>query len=331
MKIPRTLTVVAAASGLAMFGLSGGTASAGTYTDGDWTLVAPGGTTYAAQVQQPINSDGSSIFNHKSSTVPVKYTVTQATEFVFESVVVGDSLETPGADTAYSVASYTMPAGVTVSELTGLTANFAWVYGSNHGGGLRWQVGTPGGNIMVDYGDAATTMQSGTGGSGVNMIDSTLAEENRCESNQVGGTMYTPWSYVVANYGDLAVTNVDLVVDGGWGGDQVLNLTDAIVGYNGVSSTFTMPAASAPTQTNGAHAWIYLSKLTGSTPLGQIVETTILSTQGDTGGQFRQVDGKYMYNLPVSQLPDRSATYQVGISFNMNGSDPVGVVDFSLK
>jgi hypothetical protein len=340
VKISRVLTVLAASGGLVMLGLmGGGAASAGTYTSGDWTLVAPGGTTYSAQVLQPINGDGTSVFNHKGSTIPVKYAVTQSTHFAFESVVTGDSNEAPASDTAYSYAAYKMPAGVTVKDLTNLTANFTWVYGSNHGGGLRWQIGTPGGNIMVDYGDAATSLQTGTAGSGVNMINSTTAEENRCESAQVGGTMYTPWSYVVSNYGDLAVKNVVLVVDGGWGGvttyDQVLDLTDATVGYNQgsspASSTFTMPAASAPTQTNAVPAWIYLYKASGSTPAQQIDETTIYSTQGDTGGEFRQIDGKYMYNLPVSNLPDPTATYRVGISFNQDGSDPVGLVTFGLK
>jgi hypothetical protein len=330
---------MAASGGLAMLGLmGGGAASAGTYTSGDWTLVAPGGTTYSAQVLQPINVDGSSVFNHKSRTIPVKYAVTQSTQFAFESVITGDSGVTPASDTAYSYASYDMPAGVTVSDLTDLTANFTWAFGANHGGGLRWQIGTPGGNIMVDYGDVATSLQTGTAGSGVNMVNSTTAEENRCESVEVGGTMYTPWSYVVTNFGDLAVTNVVLVVDGGWDGlnthDQVLNLSDATVGYNlgssPESSTFTMPAASAPTQTNATPAWIHLYKVSGSTP-GQIDETGIFSTQGDTGGQFRQVDGKYMYNLPVSNLPDPTATYRVGISFHQDGSDPVGLVDFGLK
>lgn len=335
MKISRALTILAASGGLAMLGLmGGGAASAGTYTSGDWTLVAPGGTTYAAQVLQPINADGTSVFNHKSSTIPVKYAVTQSTTFAFESVVNGDSGVAPASDTAVSYAAYKMPAGVTVKDLTNLTANFTWVYGSNHSGGLRWQIGTPGGNIMVDYGDAATSLQTGTAGSGVNMVNSTTAEENRCESAQVGGTMYTPWSYVVANFGDLAVNNVVLVVDGGWGGqtthDQVLDLTDATVGWTQGSSTFTMPAATAPTPTNAPAAWIHLYKVSGSTP-GPIDESTIFSTQGDTGGQFRQVDGKYMYNLPVSNLPDPTATYRVGISFNDDGSDPVGLVDFGLK
>jgi hypothetical protein len=39
-----------------------------------------------------------------------------------------------------------------------------------------------------------------------------------------------------------------------------------------------------------------------------------------------------MYNLPVStNLLDPSATYQVGISFNQDGSNPVGVVNFGTK
>jgi hypothetical protein len=337
VKISRTLTILAASSGLAMLGLmNAGAASAGTYTSGDWTLVAPGGTTYTAQVLQPINADGSSVFNHRSSTIPVQYKVTQTTHFVFESVVSGDNNVgvTPTADTAYSLAYHAMPAGVTVGDLTSLVANFSWAYGSNHSGGLRWQIGTPDGNIMVDYGDASTTMQTGTGGSGVNMIGSSLADENRCESDQVGGTMYTPWSYVVENFGGLAVNNVVLVVDGGWGGDQILNMTDAAVTYDigsgPVSSTFTMPAASAPTQTNAVPAWIYLTKTSGTAP-GPIDESTITSAQGDAGGQFRQVDGKYIYNLRVSFLSDPTAAYEVGISFNSDGSDPVGVVGFGLK
>jgi hypothetical protein len=328
-----------------MLGLmNAGAATAGTYTSGDWTLVAPGGTTYTAQVLQPINSDGTSVFNHKNSTIPVQYKVMQSQSFAFESVVTGDSGAAPTADTAYSLAYHAMPAGVTVSDLTSLVANFTWAFGENHGGGFRWQIGTPGGNIMVDYGDAANSLQGNTADSGVNMIGSSgPGTENRCETYQVGADlpMYAPWSDVVAHYGDLTVSNLVLVVDGGWGtgpdgsSDQVLDLTNATVTYDlgtrPVSSTFTMPAATAPTQSNGAPAWIYLYKASGATPAAQIDEATIYSTQKDIGGQFRQVDSKYIYNLPVSNLPDPSATYQVGISFNDDGSDPVGVVGFGLK
>jgi hypothetical protein len=338
VKLVQPLTVLAASGGLAIFGLmTAGAASAGTYASGPWTLIAPSADTYTAQVQQPVNADGSSVFNHKSSTIPVQYKVTDTKSFAFESVVGGDSGVTPTADTAYSVASYTMPSGVTVGDITGLVADFTWAYGENHSGGFRWQVVTPSGNIMVDYGDAGTSLQTGTAGSGVNMVNSVAATENRCESTQVGGTLYTPWSYVVSNFGGLAVTEIDLVVDGGWGTgqtatthDQVINLTDAKVSYTGGSSTFTMPG-SVTTQGNTAPAWIYLYKASGVTPAGQLDESLITSTQGDSGGQFRQVDSKYIYNLPVSNLPDKSATYQVGISFNADGSNPAGVVSFGLK
>ena len=315
--------------------VAGGTAGAGSYTSGSWALDAPSTVTATAQVLQPINADGSSVFSQKSSTVPVKFKVSTTESFAFESIGVGDSGVTPVAwpspqHNDFSALSYTMPAGVTVADITNLTADFGWSFGANHGGGLRWQVVTPGGSIMVDYGDAATSLQGGTAGSGVNMVDSTLANENRVESNQVGGTMYTPWSYAVANFGGLSVTRVDLVIDGGWGGDQILTLADATVGYTGGSSTFTMPAG-VTTSSNTAPAWVYLAKVSGTTPT-QVDETTITSTQGDTGGQFRQVDGMYIYNLPVKQLTDKTATYKVGISFNPDGSDPAASpVGFGLK
>jgi hypothetical protein len=328
-------------------------ASAGTYTgQPGWTLQAPSTDSFSAQVQQPINADGSSVFSHKSSTIPVQFKVTDTQSYMFESVISGDSGATPAADTAYSVASYTMPPGVTVADINNLTADFTWPYGENHSGGFRWQVGvqvkdtdptspTYGQlvtkNIMVDYGDASTTMQTGTGGSGVNMVNSTLAAQNRDESSQVGGTMYTPWSYVQNNFGNLPVTEVDLVLDGGWGTgqtagthDQVINLTDATVGYTGGSSTFTMPG-SLTTQTNSAPAWIYLDKTSGVTT-APIDETTLTSTQGDTGGQFRQVDGKYIYNLPVNDLQGASGDiWKVGISFTQNGSPVPSTVKFALK
>jgi hypothetical protein len=61
-------------------------------------------------------------------------------------------------------------------------------------------------------------------------------------------------------------------------------------------------------------------------------EGDLISTQGDTGGKYRQIDGKYMYNLPVSNLTDKSATYQVGVSFSSDGSSPVpNTVNFGLK
>jgi hypothetical protein len=352
----RMLAAATTAGGVALLGLmTAGAASAGTLTQGSWTFAGPetSSSSYSAQVQQPINADGSSVFNNKGRTVPVQFKVTRTdtTGFKFESVVGGDSGQTPSTsgvgENDYSVAHLTMPAGVTVNDLTGLTSDFSWAFGENHSGGFRWQVettynGQPA-NIMVDYGDASNSLQSGTAGSGVNMINSSLANQNRDESQQVGGTLYTPWSYVQANFGSMPVNGIDLVVDGGWGTsansalatqthDQVINLTDAVVTWNGGSSTFTMPnTTTTTTQDNSQPAYVYLSKVSGATPTSNIDESTLTSTQGDSGGQYRQVDGKYMYNLPIAGL-DTTATYEVGVSFQSNGNNPIpATVQFGLK
>jgi hypothetical protein len=124
------------------------------------------------------------------------------------------------------------------------------------------------------------------------------------------------------------VSTVALIVDGGWGGDQVLNLTSASVNGN----TFNWPAATtgAAVDPTTVPMYVYLYKVSGSTP-AQIVDEALTSTQGDTGGQYRAVDGMYMYNFPVSNLPDPSATYQIGISPTKDGAAIPNAVQFGLK
>ena len=104
------------------------------------------------------------------------------------------------------------------------------------------------------------------------------------------------------------------------------------VGYTGGSSTCTWPAATSGVADNSRPAWISITRNSGATPAGSIDESTLTSTRGDSGGQFRQVDSKYMYNSPVNDLQDKSATYTVGVSFNPDGSSPIAnTVNFGLK
>jgi len=83
----RTFAVLAipAVAAFAALGVASA-ASAGTYTSGAWTLQAPSTDSFSAQVQQPINADGSSVFSHKSSTILVQFKVTNTQGFTFESM-----------------------------------------------------------------------------------------------------------------------------------------------------------------------------------------------------------------------------------------------------
>jgi hypothetical protein len=338
------------ASALSVVGLgavgASAAASAGTYSgQPGWTLTAPQTDSYNAQVQQPINADGSSVFNHKSSTIPVQFQVTDTQSFKFESLLSGYCspqpcyLPAPGpaGDAAASSASYTPPAGTTVSQITSLTADYTWQnnIAADHGGGLRWSITTADGNsIFVTYGDYPdfTTETAGVNGSGTNLLG---LSDARVETGAYGsaGKFYDTWANAssASFLGNDLVTSISLVMDAGWAGDQVINLADANVGINSVTSTFTMPSA-VTTATNSAPAYIYLHK-TASVTTAPVDESTLTSTQGDSGGQFRAVDGKYIYNLPVNDLNTVSGDiWQVGVSFNADGSSPVPILaKFAIK
>jgi hypothetical protein len=182
----------------------------------------------------------------------------------------------------------------------------------------------------VYYGDTSSSFQSGTGGTSVNMAD-TSTTAARVETPELGPGVYVTWNDLVTGTGGVnasdpsaTVSAINLVVDGGWGGSQVLNLTDAKVGINGVVSTFTMPS-STPVQTTSPAAYIDVTQISGSTQ-GTVDETTYTGV-GDTGGQFSVVDSMYKYNLATSSLPG-VGTYNVSIK--VGGTD-YGTVQFTLK
>jgi hypothetical protein len=153
----------------------------------------------------------------------------------------------------------------------------------------------------------------------------------RVDTSQLaGGSFYDTWAHALTLAGSQPVQDAALVLDGGWSNPtgQVVNLSTATVD----GDSFTMPTATSGVVDNSAPAWISVTKFNGATPIGPIDESTLTSTQGDVGGQFRQVDSMYMYNLPVNDLTDKTATYQVGVSFHSDGSSPVAnTVTFGLK
>jgi hypothetical protein len=162
-----------------------------------------------------------------------------------------------------------------------------------------------------------------------NYTNNTLSGQNilgdpgylRVDTSQVGGTFYDTWTNALTLVGSLKVNYVALVLDGGWGGDEIVNLTSASV--NGNSFTFPAPTT---VQTNAPAAQMDLVRTAGGT-VGSIDESLITSAQGDTGGNFRQVDGKYIYNLDVSGLG--TGTYNVYMKINGTDVQTPGV--FALR
>ena len=93
--------------------------------------------------------------------------------------------------------------------------------------------------IFVYYGAAPNFADTAADQSGDNMLDKT---DVRFDTSQyAGGTFYDTWAHAKTLVGETTpVTSVSLVLDSGWGGNQVVDLTSATVNGN----TFTPAAGS---------------------------------------------------------------------------------------
>ena len=270
-------------------------------------------------VQQPINADGSSNFKaNGNAVIPVKFGLAGGSgPFVFESI--GNN---PSTTDDYSYVSFTPTSTLTFSEITELSAVYAFALGDCHGGSLRWQVRTADGNALFIYygvapqfGNGATggcTAANGDGQTGSNLINLT---DLRYDTSQYPlGTFYDTYGHAVALMGGLPIVKASLVLDSGWGGDQRLTLTSATVKAAGYTDTFTPSpsgnfTATCPTQS----ASVFVTKTDG-TPTGPVNEPETVQPQ-DNNGLFRIVDCKYMYNLATSSLSG-AGTYNVFVKIN---------------
>jgi len=325
---------------------------------------------YKAQIQQPINPDGTSTWPAKRGVIPVQFKLTKAdrteqrtgtttesrtvttTESRTNTITTVTTAQTPSFqsvcgpdDTSWSVLGLydNIPDGTTVKDITKLQADFNYVQGSSIGGSLRWDIGTDLGDIHIYYGDSDPGHAwTGTGGTGVNLMDATDDRFDDSNSSVGGGTFYNTKQQILDKFKDVGVNNASMVVDSCWTGvDQRVNVANATVGINGVdhvinnplnervesptqrvsegpwtvTGTSTSPwvagspvfglwqtvSTSAGVQTNAIPAFIKVVKVAkDQTPIDTIEELS--SAQGDTTGQFRQIDGKYMYNLKAETL-----------------------------
>jgi hypothetical protein len=289
--------------------------------NGSWAAYPGQSASYVAAVQQPINADGSSNFKANArGVIPVKFVLSQGIgAFVFNSIGSDNS-----TDNDYSYLSFTPTNSVKFNNITELSAVYAFAQGNCHGGALRWSVRTSDGHALsIYYGDypnfadCTTTSQSSS-----NMIG--LADLRYDTSQYPGGTFYDNYAHAQVLMGNLQIIRVSLVLDGGWGGDQSVDLTSAKITTTAFSDTFTPQEASPLTPVcPTAEATIGVIK-TGTSPSGIVNESQTIQPW-DNDGVFRIVDCKYMYNLATNSLMG-VGTYNVyatidGTTFFVGGFD----------
>jgi hypothetical protein len=341
MKRIRNLGVSLALAALVVAGLLVSPAAASTVTtsNGTWTAYPGQSTTYGAAVQQPINADGTSNFKANGKTViPVKFALSQGTgAFAFESIF-SDNPAVTSND--YSFLSWRSNTGLTLADITQLSAVYAFTDGDCAGGSLRWTVrlndGGTNKNLDIHYQPGAGGVSQQTcaaGTSGQDMADPT-ATDPYVVTQEFNGTHSFSNSYNVTygealtQLGNLPVVGVTLIVDSGWGanGDQVVNLTSATVGTGTYTETFTPQSGSPMTTTcPTAEAKFSITKIDGS-PTGDVNEPLSIQPQDDNK-IYRIVDCKYMYNLATSSLSG-VGTYTVKATI---GTTTFTVATFDLK
>ena len=373
----RMLVAATAAGGLALTGLltlagAASAATAGTTGPGSWffdqgdgnnAIVTTGGgtpsTKYQAQIQQPINADASSVWPAKKGVIPVQFQLQQATCTPGSSTLYPDTLTSlqgvsyPGLG-SYGNLSWTPPSGsgLTVGQITNLTANFTWLQGQNHTGSMYWIINTPDGNVWIYYGDiAGTGVYTGTSGTGANMINLALGSA-RAEASQLGHSPQydtlanilaaAPASGSVPTIGQEPVNWIGLAVDEGSAGTQQVQLTSTSpavdIGTAAGDSTYTpgtvssSPSCTAWTNTTTPSMYIDIAQGSSADP-GTVDETSYTGV-GDTSGQFAVVDGKYKYNLSNSLA---AGTYNIWMTPDTDAdripvtNSPTGSARFVLK
>jgi hypothetical protein len=235
-----------------------------------------------------------------------------------DNTTANDSLGTcgtgSGADHANDCAflSFTPSSTLLFKNITALKADYSFTTGNCHGGALRWSVRvSPTQSVFIYYGDypnfsdCTTNSQSGT-----NLI---ALSDLRYDTSQVGGTFYDNYAGALALVGDAPIIRASVVLDAGWAGDQVVNLTSATVNDN----TFTpLTPGTTPTTTTTVGSFSPTCDLpaakfkwskTDPYPDGSLNEAESIQPK-DSGEFYRIVDCKYIYNLDVSSLDPNPAT-----------------------
>lgn len=297
-------------------------------TAGTWSQYPTGSEVYRAQVQQPINTANTSNWSHRSKGgIPVMFKLEVGSgPAAFESI---GSDTNPDNDFAF--VSFTPSSPLLFSEITELSATYAFTSGNCHGGALRWSVRvSPTQSVFIYYGDLPNFTDCTTNNqSGVNLISLT---DLRYDTSQVGGTFYDDYAGALALVGNMPIIRASLVLDAGWAGDQRLAAgTTATV--NGNTYTWQSGGGAFTPTCDLPPATIEVDT---SDPVvdGSLNEAAVQGSLADEGNAFRVVDCKYQYILSIPSL-EGAGTYWVVIKIDdtvvPTPGSPGGKVKFDLK
>jgi hypothetical protein len=307
-----------------LLGLLSASLHAQSTVPGTWTLYPQQAQTLQASVQPPINADGSSVWSAKS-TIPIQLDLQQSLGPVMFS-----SYEATGT---VSFLDFAFSNTVTIDQLSNLSAVYQFSSGNCHAGALRWSINLDGGysaggdtvyvyygNVPAPFNDCTSSATSGSNNnlnnqSGLNLLASNFQTDPRYEIKSNGPT-YLPYATVLAAESGKSVTDVTLVLDAGFAGDQVLttgypmNVTVGLT--DGTTATFIPRPSAATTVCAAQPATIQISKLGAGGSYS--VDETNYSAPADQGSSFR-IDGcKYMYNISGKSLG--TGQYQVDAIIN---------------
>ena len=99
-------------------------------------------------------------------------------------------------------------------------------------------------SVFIYYGDSPNFANcTSSSQSGTNLIS---LNDARFDLTQYGGPFYGTYADALALIGNAPIVRLSLVLDGGWGGDQVIDLTSATVGMAAFTDTFA-PNVTPPT------------------------------------------------------------------------------------
>ena len=288
---------------------------------GTWELYPPQTTGYTTSVQQPINADGTSNFKSTGKAViPIKFSLATAPgPVVFQSI--GSDIDTSND---YSFLSFTPSAPLPFNQITNLIASYTFSEGDCHGGSLRWSVRiSPTQSVFIYYGDYPNFTDCTTGSNHQTGVNMTLLTDARYDTSQVGGTFYDTHAGAVALVGNLPIVRASLVLDSGWGGDQMINPVQNV----SVNGNIFVPAVGGSTPTcTLPPATIQIFKNSGAT--SGLVNEPLTIQPADNNSQFRVVGCSYMYNLDTSSL---SGAGNYSVQVVINGSPVAGGASFDLR